>query len=64
METICGASCTVTHVISIDAPLLSMTTTEAGEIGLAVAAVWAVAFGFRVLIQLIKSDGVLNESDE
>lgn len=51
----CATACTVTVQHEITLPLLDMTPAEGAQIGSAVLLVWAVAWTFRALAQLIKS---------
>lgn len=61
VTVICSAACTVTHVISV--PPFDMSTGDASLIAAAVVAVWAVGFGFRVVIRALNVDGVKPESE-
>jgi len=56
MTTInCSVSpCTVV----LEVPLLSLSLDDAGLISGAILMVWAVAFGFRMLIRTLKTDEV------
>ncbi|MBA2676135.1 hypothetical protein [Ramlibacter sp.] len=53
----CATACTVTHVISIETPLLNLTVEEGAAIAGAVLAVWALGWAFRVFIQQIRQTG-------
>lgn len=54
----CSASCTVTHVVTLDLPLFQLTPEQGAAIASAVLAVWAVGWGFRTLIRMVRhSDG-------
>jgi len=59
----CASACTVTVQHEISLPLLSLTTDEASLIAVAIAAVWAVGFGIRLLIQTLKSSDGFTESE-
>ncbi len=52
----CDAACTVTLVLS--SPWEALTSQDGALIAATILAVWAVGFGFRALIR------VLRESDE
>lgn len=54
----CTSACTVTVQHEITLPLLDLSPEEGAAISSAILLVWAVAWGFRALIQTIKtSDG-------
>jgi len=55
----CAGACTVTLQFPWDA----ITFAESGQIAAAILAVWAVAFGFRALIQLLKESST-KETEE
>jgi hypothetical protein len=61
----CSSSCTVTHVVQIDLPPFQLDEAGGELIAGAILAVWALAWGFRVLIQTLKhTDGnPTSESD-
>ena len=52
---ICPEACTVTVQLEITNPLLNLETADGALIAGAVLAVWAVGFGFKALIQTLKS---------
>ena len=59
----CTGACTVTVVHEIKFPLFEMTPQEGAQIAGAVLAVWAVGWGFRVLIRTLRNtDG--NQTEE
>lgn len=61
----CSATCTVTHVVSIDLPPFQLDAEGGAAIAGAVLAVWAVAWGFRVLIRTLReTDGEQPPSTE
>ena len=51
----CTQACTVTVQLEITNPLLNLETADGALIAGAVLAVWAVGFGFKALIQTLKS---------
>lgn len=58
----CPSSCTVQ--VEFVAPLLNLTIEEGGQIAGAILAVWAVAWGVRILAQTIRSgSSSTNESE-
>ena len=61
---ICPEACTVTVQLEITNPLLNLDTAAGAEIAIAVIAVWAIGFAFRVAIKALKtSDGNETERD-
>lgn len=59
----CATACTVTVVHEFSLPLLQLTAEEGGAIASAILAIWAMGWGFRVLIQTLKNtDG--NSTEE
>lgn len=64
--TVCESACTITHVISIETPILNLDLEGGAAIASAILAIWALAWGFRVLIQILKhTDGnPTSESDQ
>ena len=59
----CAAACTVTVVHSL--PLLEITVEEGAQIAGAVLAVWAIGWGFRVLVRVLKNtDGISSTSED
>lgn len=59
----CAQACTVTVQHEFVNPLFSISTADAAQIAWAIAAVWAVGFGIRMLIRTIKTGDSSNESD-
>ena len=59
----CAGACTVTVVHELAIPVLNLSPAEAGNIGLAILGVWAVAFAFRTLIRTLNIDEK-GESDD
>lgn len=60
----CAAACTVTVQHEITLPVLDLSPAEGAAISSAILLVWAVGFGFRVLIQALKtSDGNQTQED-
>jgi len=50
-------NCTVSPcTVVLEVPLLSLSLEDAGLIGSAILIVWAVAFGFRILIKAVCVD--------
>ena len=49
----CTDACTVTVVHELSLPPLQLSTYEAGQIAVAILGVWAIAFGFRMLIRVL-----------
>lgn len=60
-QIVCSTQCTVTVVHEISVPPFNLDTADALSIALAVVSVWAVGFGFRVLIGQLKDDGSTEE---
>lgn len=59
----CPGACTVTVVHELSLPPLQLTAAEGAQIAGAVLAVWAIGWGFRALVQVLKkTDG--NSSTE
>lgn len=57
MSTIeCSSACTVTVVHELSLPPLQLTLEEAGAIAVAIIALWAVAWAFRMLLQAVDVD--------
>ena len=52
----CAGACTVTVIHEFALPVLNLDTEAAASIGGAVLLVWAVGFGFRVLIRTLFID--------
>lgn len=52
---VCTQACTITVQHEITTPLLNLSVEEGALIAGAILAVWAVAFGIRMLIQTLKS---------
>ncbi|MBI3102757.1 MAG: hypothetical protein HYY98_14575 [Burkholderiales bacterium] len=61
----CPSACTVTVVHELSLPPLQLSAVEGAEIAVAILAIWAIGWGFRVLVQSVKkTDGeTLSESD-
>lgn len=53
---VCESACTVT--VQHEIPLLSVDAALGAQIGLAIVAVWALAFGFRMAIRALHVDEV------
>lgn len=54
----CPSTCTVTVVHELSLPPLQLGTGEGAQIAAAVLAIWAIGWGFRVLVQALKkTDG-------
>lgn len=52
----CSSACTVTVVHELALPPLQLDATGGAQIALAVLGVWAVGFGFRMLIRTTRVD--------
>ncbi len=50
---VCDAACTVTLAISV--PPFDLSTEDAALISAAVIAVWALAWGFRMLVRTVRT---------
>lgn len=54
----CTSACTVTVQHEITLPVLNLSPEEGAQISSAILLVWALAWAFRALIQMLKtSDG-------
>ena len=54
----CATACTVTVVHELSLPPLQLSADEGAVIAGAILAIWAIGWGFRVLIQTLKhTDG-------
>ena len=54
----CTTACTVTVVHELSLPPLQLSADEGAVIASAILAIWAIGWGFRVLIQTLKhTDG-------
>jgi hypothetical protein len=61
----CESACTVTVQHEFTSPLQSLTVEEGGAIAGAVLAVWAVGWGVRVLVQMVRfTDGNSSTKEE
>lgn len=59
----CPGTCTVTVVHEFSLPPLQLDTADGASIASAILAVWAVGWGFRVLIRTLRNtDG--NQTEE
>lgn len=63
MEIQCATACTVTVVHEFTLPILQLTPEDGAQIALAILLVWAVGWGVRQLISLIKDTGPSSESE-
>lgn len=61
----CTGACTVTLVHELSLPPLQLDEAGGAQIAVAILAIWAIGWGFRALIQVVKkTDGdSSNESD-
>lgn len=59
----CPSACTVTLQVEVTTPLFNLSVEEGGQIASAILAVWAVAWGIRLLVRLIQTGGPSNESE-
>jgi hypothetical protein len=58
----CNVSpCQVIH--EIDLPVFGLTSAEGAEIAGAILAIWALGWGFRMLIKALNSGGNNSESE-
>lgn len=58
----CATACTVTVVHELSLPLLQLDAAAGAAIASAILAIWAMGWGYRVLIQTLKNtDGNLTE---
>jgi hypothetical protein len=62
-QTICEGSCTVTHVVTLEIPVLNLTPEEGALIGGAVLLIWAIGFGVRSVIQTLRVDESQGEKE-
>ena len=61
----CPSTCTVTVVHELSLPPLQLSTGEGAQIAAAVLAIWAIGWGFRVLVQALKkTDGESSTESE
>lgn len=59
----CPSTCTVTVVHELSFPPLQLDTADGASIASAILAIWAVGWGFRVLIRTLRNtDG--NQTEE
>ena len=63
IQVTCGSACTVTVVHELSLPPLQLDVVEGGQIASAIIAVWAVAFGFRLLVRALNIDGKSSTSE-
>lgn len=60
----CAQACTVTVQHEFAFPVLSLSPEEGASISGAVLLIWAVGWGFRVLIQTLRNtDGTQTQED-
>lgn len=59
----CTSACTVTVVHQFNLPVLELSSAEGAAIAAAVLAIWAVGFGFRALIQAVRSSDSVSTSE-
>ncbi|WP_156967602.1 hypothetical protein [Comamonas granuli] len=61
----CPSTCTVTVVHELSLPPLQLTASEGAQIAVAILAIWAIAYGFRALVQMLKkTDGESSSESE
>lgn len=61
----CEGVCTVTHVITFASSIFEITPSQGGAIAGAILALWALAWGFRALIQTLRgTDGDSSTSSD
>lgn len=54
VQSTCSGDCTVTHVITLNNPVLNLDLQAGGQISGAILLVWVVGYGFRILIQALR----------
>jgi len=59
----CTSACTVTVVHEISLPIFNLSLSEGAAISSAVLLVWAVGWGFRAVIQALRTDGNSTNED-
>ncbi|MFE8645284.1 hypothetical protein ACFX58_09405 [Sphingomonas sp. NCPPB 2930] len=59
----CTSACTVTLQVEITTPLFNLSVEDGALITGAILVVWAVAYGFRAVLQVLNSGGN-NPSEE
>lgn len=60
----CAGACTVTHVITIDAPPFNLSEADGALIAGAILAVWAIGWAYRVLVKTLKHTDGYSISEE
>lgn len=61
----CPSACTVTVVHELSLPPLQLSAVEGAQIAGAVLAVWAIGWGFRTLVRVLKNtDGNSSTSED
>lgn len=60
----CPSTCTVTVVHELSLPPLQLTGAEGAQIAGAILAVWAVGWGFRILIRHLKTSDGYSSNEE
>ena len=60
----CATGCTVTVVHELSLPPLQLSADEGAVIAGAILAIWAIGWGFRVLIQTLKHTDGNSTSEE
>lgn len=61
----CPGACTVTIKHELSLPPLQLTAAEGAQIAGAVLAVWAIGWGFRVLVRVLKNtDGISSTTED
>ncbi len=51
----CPGACTVTVVHELSLPPLQLDAAEGAQIASAILAVWAIGWGFRALVRMLKN---------
>lgn len=59
----CASACTVTVVHELSIPLLEITHEQGEQIALAIASVWAVAWGIRQAILALRQAGASTKEE-
>jgi hypothetical protein len=60
----CAAACTVTLALDITTPFFALAAEDGAAIAGAVLAVWAVAYGIRVLVRVLRDSDGNNQPSE
>lgn len=61
-QVLCPSTCEVTIHHQISIPVLDLSLSEGGAIAGAVLAVWAVGFGVRAVVQVLRDSATKEEN--